>query len=233
MKFQTTKVFFAFITMITFTIIFLLFIGSCNKDTISPDADKIATGSSTIVYTDVKPDSLILKTNPSSFNLDLNNDGINDFLFNSTKSKCEAAMIAPPVPYIYLSVEPAGGGNTIMTNSVIVPGIFNLAAAFDSATVIASASMWASISQYFLYGASTSGYIRCMVARGYWLNVSDKYLGLKFIKSNNTYYGWARLSSSYSATPLPYRHLTIGHLILKDYAYNSIPNQPILAGQTK
>lgn len=196
MKMQLCKKLPSFITLLIFTIAVLLFNASCSKDTKSLDSGKTTTGSSTIVYTDVKPDSVILKTNPTSFNLDLNNDGINDFVFNSTKGKCEAAMIAPPIPYIYLSVEPASGGNTIMTNSVIVPDIFNLAAAFDSTTAIAPASMWASISQYFLFGASTSGYIRCMVARGYWLNVSDKYVGLKFIKGNNTYYGWARLSSS-------------------------------------
>ena len=222
-----------FITMIIFTIAVLFFNGSCSKDTISPDAGKTTTGSSTIVYTDVNPDSVILQINPASFKLDLNNDGINDFVFNSTKGECGDGMIAPIVPYTYLSVGPASGGNMIMTNHGIIPNGLNLAAALDNSTAIAPDSMWVTTSQFLLYGASTSGYIRCMKANGYWLNVSDKYLGLKFIKGNNTYYGWARLSSSYSATPLPYRHLTIGQLIVKDYAYSSIPNQPILAGQTK
>jgi hypothetical protein len=232
MEIDTKRKFPAFITMI-FTIVVLLFNGSCSKDTKSLDSGKTTTGSSKIVYTDVNPDSLILKMNPASFNLDLNNDGINDFEFNSTKGTCDDGLIAPEVPYVYLSVAPASGGNTIMTNSASITNGLNLASVLDSSTAIAPDSLWASTPQFLLYGASTSGYIRCMVVHGYWLNVSDKYLGLKFIKGNNTYYGWARLSSSYSVTPAPYRHLTIGQLILKDYAYNSIPNQPILAGQIK
>jgi len=233
MKKQTTKKLPAFISIIIFAITFLLFNGSCSKDTKSPDYSKTTTGSSKIVYTDVNPDSVILKMNPASFNLDLNKDGINDFEFNSTKGTCDDGLIAPEVLFTYLSVEPASGGNMIMTNNTIITNGLNLAPALDSSTAIAPDSLWVSTSQFLLYGASTTGYIRCMVVDGYWLNVSDKYLGLKFIKDNNTYYGWARLSSSYSVTSAPYRHLTIGQLILKDYAYNSIPNQPILAGQTK
>jgi len=45
-------------------------------------------------------------------------------------------------------------------------------------------------------------------------------LGLRIFKDGNYYYGWARLSV-----------LGSERMIIKDYAYNSTPNAPILAGQ--
>jgi len=233
MKSQKTKKISDFISILIFTITVLLFNGSCSKGTNSPDPGKPITGSSTIVYTDVKPDSVILKNRTDSFNLDLNNDGIIDFVFNrSTNGGICGGNDLFGYSYRYytnLSVIPANGNNEIISDG-------SYALALDASSAIVSDSLWATVSQMLINGTvSTSG--RCTglppSAGDHWINVSDKYLGLKFIKDNNTYYGWARLSSSYSLNSVPYRHLIIGQLILKDYAYNIIPNQPILAGQTK
>jgi hypothetical protein len=55
-----------------------------------------------------------------------------------------------------------------------------------------------------------------------WCDVTDKYLGLRFQILGATHYGWARLD--------------VGELpdmwILKDYAYNSVAGESIMAGQT-
>ena len=59
---------------------------------------------------------------------------------------------------------------------------------------------------------------------GLWNNLSDYYLGLRLLQSGQTYYGWVRLRVAVS--------LGGASVIIRDYAYNSIPNQPILAGQT-
>lgn len=56
---------------------------------------------------------------------------------------------------------------------------------------------------------------------GYWVGASDKYLALKLIVGTNAYYGWVRidiLSNSASFT-------------IKDYAYESTPNNCIQSGQ--
>jgi hypothetical protein len=50
----------------------------------------------------------------------------------------------------------------------------------------------------------------------------NKYMGLKLKKGSSAYYGWVRL---YLNTSLP-------KLIVRDYAYNTLPGQPIVAGQT-
>jgi hypothetical protein len=57
--------------------------------------------------------------------------------------------------------------------------------------------------------------------------VKDRYLGLKFVVHGKVHYGWARLS------------VTLGHhrqyddvsATLTGYAYETIPNKPIVAGQ--
>ena len=59
---------------------------------------------------------------------------------------------------------------------------------------------------------------------GYWCSVTNRYLGLKFKIRGELHYGWARLSvqvqpSSFTAT-------------LTGFAYETIPNKPIIAGKT-
>jgi len=60
---------------------------------------------------------------------------------------------------------------------------------------------------------------------GPWVNVTDRYLGLRFQIKGETHYGWARMNvrvhgANISAT-------------LTGYAYETIPNKPIIAGKTK
>jgi hypothetical protein len=62
---------------------------------------------------------------------------------------------------------------------------------------------------------------------GHGKGVTDRYLGLKFVINGEVHYGWARLS------------VTLGHHrqfddvsgTLTGYAYETVPNKPIIAGQ--
>lgn len=56
---------------------------------------------------------------------------------------------------------------------------------------------------------------------GLFTGVESGYLGLQFQQSGQTYYGWARVGT-------PYQGLNIGWLY--DYAYETRPDTPILAG---
>jgi hypothetical protein len=61
---------------------------------------------------------------------------------------------------------------------------------------------------------------------GRWLNVTNGYLGLKFTIKGKIRYGWARLTV----------HALGGAFVkatLTGYAYETIPNKSIIAGQTK
>ena len=60
---------------------------------------------------------------------------------------------------------------------------------------------------------------------GPWQNVKNRYLGLKFKINDETHYGWARLNVELSKTEIT--------ATLTGYAYETIPNKPIIAGQTK
>jgi hypothetical protein len=59
---------------------------------------------------------------------------------------------------------------------------------------------------------------------GQWLYTKDRYLGLKFLIDGQTHYGWARLSVPGG--------LAQGATIT-GYAYETIPNKPIITGKTK
>jgi hypothetical protein len=64
--------------------------------------------------------------------------------------------------------------------------------------------------------------------KGQWLYTCGRYLGLKFTIDGETHYGWARLTVT-----LP---TGIGGTIkatLTGYAYETIPNKPIITGKTK
>jgi hypothetical protein len=61
---------------------------------------------------------------------------------------------------------------------------------------------------------------------GQWLNAKNLYLGLKFQIRGKTHYGWARLSVVSTKTSITSATLT-------GYAYETIPNKPIIAGKTK
>ena len=75
-----------------------------------------------------------------------------------------------------------------------------------------------------------SGYIASCprtsgTARGNWLNATNRYLGLKFTIHGKIHYGWARLSVQAQMPPA----ITA---ILTGYAYETVPNKPIIAGKT-
>jgi hypothetical protein len=63
------------------------------------------------------------------------------------------------------------------------------------------------------------------VTSGNWVNVANRYLGLKFKIRGQTHYGWARLSVSVSRQPFATT------AVLTGYAYETIPKRPIIAGK--
>jgi Secretion system C-terminal sorting domain len=179
-----------------------------------------ASANAQIVYTDVIPDSIKTCTpSPgsscsSTYQLDLNNDGISDFQLYQFHwiDLC-------PVPRhsSYVSVSPLGSNKVACESTSI--GICPLALANG---VVIQNNNWYSTSglklEEHLTGCSGTLQYTC----SNWYLATDKYLGLKLIVGSNTYYGWVRLDVAQFGTSFT----------IKDYAYNSIPNQPILAGQT-
>ena len=60
---------------------------------------------------------------------------------------------------------------------------------------------------------------------GSWLNVKNRYLGLRFKIAGKIHYGWARLSVQVTSSSIT--------ATLTGYAYETLPNKSIRTGQTK
>lgn len=158
-----------------------------------------------IIYTDVNPDSTT-NIGGNFYNLDLDNGGVFDFVFNlniGTSATYTSQQVA---------VSPTGS-NGIAGDTV---GTYVYPFAFNSGDTIKS-------SLQFNFGASQSmaSYFGSGYSYGNFLGQTDKYIGLQFNIGPNLHYGWARFDVDASAS----------QFTIKDYAYNSIPDAYILAGE--
>jgi hypothetical protein len=139
------------------------------------------------------------------YNLDLNHDGRTDFIFVDRFSCTED--FCPNA----LSVNPTGENGVEGRQGFLEKWAYALPQGAHigpkhpfSGQVMAS---------------SDAGYL------GSWVNVTNRYLGFKFKILGATHYGWARLNVSVTGG------VVVG--TLTGYAYETIPNKPIIAGKTK
>jgi hypothetical protein len=219
MKKQLPRKFPTLHSMITSAMSLLLFIGSCSKDSNSPGSAQTTTNNLNIVYTDLISDSVIVSESRKLYNLDLNNDGIVDFVFAEFSSPVSNCRQSTGIRHAIL-VKPASGSRNAMIYTLT-----NIIRPLDSLTIIdANAALWSVDTFYHVFFTITTGPAqRCNPPSGLWQNNEDNYLGLRFIKDDKTYYGWARLNRGIEGTSLT----------LKDYAYNNNPGKHIFAGQIK
>jgi len=146
------------------------------------------------------------------YNLDLNHDGTVDFLIQEWDlggwSSDNALLADPPL------------GNGVLANKHDIAAALQLGAAIGPQQVFVNSenngAVMVSITHFTTGGTS--------YVHGYWANVRNRYLGLKFQIDGQTHYGWARLSVQRQQF-----HLTA---TLTGYAYETVPNTEIKAGQT-
>jgi len=136
----------------------------------------------------------------TSFLLDLNNDGVNDFLLSNWQ---------------YGHASHLGIGQQAPANGVLGHG-----AALPAGVRIGPKGAFAGYAS-MAFQSSRSGTISFY--DGPWKDAHNRYLGLKFSVNGETHYGWARLTVSAK-----------GGIVatLTGYAYETVPNRPILAGKT-
>ena len=140
----------------------------------------------------------------SSVPLDLNHDGVNDFLL----SNWQYGQVS------HLSIiHDAASNGVISKNQAAGP-----AADLPAGVQIGPARFFEEVGDM-----ATQGFVSGVsFAHGPWDNAHNRYLGLKFSINGETHYGWARLTvttkGSISAT-------------LSGYAYETVPNRPIIMGQ--
>jgi hypothetical protein len=160
-----------------------------------------------IVYT--KAHIIISPYWEHSYAIDLNHDGKTDFVVKSTFQS---------------TTNMSAGTQRMIASGANGNGVQSYAAALKAGKPVGSQDNFAArgvmASDWGSAGASTS------VKRGPWVNVKNRYLGLKFKIKNKTHYGWARLTVQ-AETGRFYLVAT-----LTGYAYETIPNKPIIAGKT-
>jgi hypothetical protein len=167
-----------------------------------------------IVYT--KTHQKLLLKNPNF--LDLNNDGVIDF------SLILQSTYAPGVHTSSLAIGDyvVGGPNRIAGSTE------GWASALRAGARIKSAGLARGDMEHVESNVATSSF------RGNWANggkgVSDRYLGLKFYIDGQAHYGWARLSVWFRESDFHHKSRIEGRLT--GYAYETIPNKPIIAGKT-
>lgn len=61
---------------------------------------------------------------------------------------------------------------------------------------------------------------------GFWFNVNQAYLGIRFAINGETHYGWARVEVTHKFAPA-------WRVVVTGYAYETVPNKRIIAGETK
>ncbi|MFI5219412.1 MAG: T9SS type A sorting domain-containing protein [Bacteroidia bacterium] len=177
--------------------------------------------SAQIVYTNIIPDTLI-NTNNESYDLDLNNDAIKDFVLGYTSVPAGCFCFGFYSGKNYARVSPLQ-----LTNGIVISGGYPSDLSVN--TVIENSLNWNNASQQILVYqrpccVNQNGGIQVCAAcySGNWHTPTGPYLGLKFEIAGSIHFGWARLSIQINSAKFT----------IRDYAYNSIPNQPILAGQT-
>jgi len=181
-----------------------------------------------IIYTPVNV--VILN---STYSLDLNNDGTTDFTIKGVNKFDYCYDLfghKDPRDVASIKVLPVTGNS--------VEGWAHAAAALDTGSVIGPGQKFygaASGMEYVKIGTwlrKVAPYVYVCenyfdIETGHWFDVTG-YLGLQFLLNGQTHYGWAAVSVQFVNSQVPW---TLS-ATLTGYAYETIPGQSIVAGQT-
>jgi hypothetical protein len=146
-----------------------------------------------------------------SYALDLANNGVTDFSINASSRE---------------SIDTSGGTSRLIARGAAqgnaVVGYGRNALDLSAGQAIGRARRF----NGFLMASLETFIGTSFHLRGRWPNVKNRYLGLQFQMDGETHYGWARLSVAVNRQS---KRLTA---VLTGYAYETIPNTPVLAGST-
>jgi hypothetical protein len=152
--------------------------------------------------------------NTSITNLDLNNDGIVDFTISNFNKSCSSNSRC--FEEIMNALAQNSGNAVWGTNSY--------AAALGSGVSVGSKGKFEPGHQFMgseqVFGG-TSGV--AYNSRGQWRQTTNRYLGLKFIIQGEVHYGWVRMDVAAALGGM--------YAAVSGYAYETVPNTPILTGQ--
>lgn len=157
-----------------------------------------------------------------TFALDLNNDGIPDFIFSDRLSRYSFAFHKghknPSDTFSYwvgnLDAIPQTGNRVLINHS-------SFAMALPGGKRIGPGEKWDTTRGLMASCGSGSGVFR---TSGPWHGNRSSYLGLAFSVAGKIHYGWARLNVTQSGCVIT--------AVLTGYAYETVANKPIISGKT-
>ena len=157
----------------------------------------------------------------TTYNIDLNNDSINDYSFIvSTSSHAHigcsgyGCLLHDRTTSVY--VTPLNG-NAVAVDASAYPLYMN------AGTNVQSGLTWSTLTSRTLRRGS--GYTNISYT-GNWITSTNGFVGLKFAAGGQTYYGWIRLSVAINSNTVS------SNVIIRDFAYNSNPGNSIKALQS-
>lgn len=173
--------------------------------------------SAQIVYTDVNPDETY--NEDEFYLLDVNNDAIDDYMIIQFDTVVTNTAFPAPIPAEGVVLLTVGSNGAIAQTGGNLPYLaaLNLNDPIDNTQAFTQSTSSAPLVAGAYADFGFAGY-----GIGPWIDAADHYMGLTFLIGSNFHYGWARMSVAVDG-----KSFTI-----KDYAYNSTPQQGILAGQT-
>ncbi len=180
-----------------------------------------------IVYTSIIPNDTLVCTTlvTKTYQLDLNNDSVNDFDFTATYSSngtCSSGGF--PFPMQRPRRKTITGISSLNT-SFFFGRVNTNPVALNYGDSINNNYIWETNLDTLYYRNYYFTSCSSLTGAGNWNSATDRYLPVKFVNNGDNYYGWIRMNiSTYGAG--------IVRLIFKGYAYNSVANEPFLAGQT-
>ncbi len=177
-----------------------------------------------VVYVDINPDTLVVATPCDSltyFNIDIDNDSAIDFNF-IIKSACVSTWNS-----FFLKVHPYSNNkiNNALYHYGWWTGSSNTQFALNPMKLncgdtINQNGAWLS-SEKFLFSSEQGSMSTDIKWQGAWLPVSDNYLPFLLFKNSNNYYGWMHI-----------KVVNRFSFLLKEYAYQILPNVPVIACDT-
>ncbi|HRH70814.1 MAG TPA: T9SS type A sorting domain-containing protein [Flavobacteriales bacterium] len=170
-----------------------------------------------IIYTDVDPDLTITQSDIGStaHALDINNDGLTDATLTANRTSSFNS--------VFLGT--SNGSQVLMCCPILLTKAMN-GGVFVGADASGTGGSWTNDPQGRLRQVPTSGggghggWGGNPIPFGDWSNPTDRYLAIRFPVGGDWYYGWVRVSVSSGANSFT----------IRDYAYNGVPGEGILAG---
>ncbi len=159
-----------------------------------------------------------------SYKLDLNHDGITDYIISE-----HALHVSPLESFQELSVRAAAGNQANCPSSFCISGN-TYAAALSLGVPIGNSQRRGWLGRNVPMADEILNLNGSVFYSDGWVNVSDRYLGLRFLINGETHFGWARLSTRFQKGG-PKDRTWVAQLT--GYAYETIPGKAITAGQTE